>query len=61
MSGGLLSMLLCSLMLFHTPFSGVIAIGVLLGVKLIFVGAVALTLGTTLHRVTQESSPSAGP
>lgn len=57
MIGGLLSMLLGCLMFFQAPFSGVIAIGVLLGVKLIFVGLVALTLGTTLHRVIKDSSP----
>jgi len=35
-------------MFMQTPFSGVYAIGVLLGLKLVVVGLASLSLGTTL-------------
>ncbi len=50
-AGGVLSVLLACLLFFQAPFSGVIAIGVLMGVKLIFIGLIALLLGTTLHNL----------
>ncbi len=49
LAGGLLSIFLAWLLFFQVPFSGVIAIGILMGVKLIFIGLIALLLGTTLH------------
>ena len=51
LAGGVLSVLLACLLFFQAPFSGVIAIGVLMGVKLIFIGLIALLLGTTLHNL----------
>jgi uncharacterized membrane protein HdeD (DUF308 family) len=49
--GGLISALLASLLLFQAPLSGVIAIGVFLGIKLIFVGMATMSLGTSLRSV----------
>jgi uncharacterized membrane protein HdeD (DUF308 family) len=49
LAGGLLSIFLAWLLFFQMPFSGVTAIGILMGVKLIFIGLIALLLGTTLH------------
>lgn len=49
LAGGVLSIFLAWLLFFQAPFSGVIAIGTLMGVKLIFIGLIALLLGTTLH------------
>ena len=49
LAGGVLSLLLACLLFFQAPFSGVVAIGVLMGIKLIFIGVIALLLGTTLH------------
>jgi uncharacterized membrane protein HdeD (DUF308 family) len=43
--------LLGSLLLFQAPLSGVVAIGVLLGIKLIFVGMATVALGTSLRSV----------
>jgi len=54
--GGLLSVVLGSLLLFQAPLSGVVAIGVFLGIKLIFVGMTTLALGTTLHSVMKSES-----
>ena len=51
LAGGVLSVLLAWLLFFQVPFSGVIAIGILMGVKLIFIGLMALLLGTTLHNL----------
>ncbi len=49
LAGGVLSIFLACLLFLQVPFSGVIAIGILMGVKLIFIGLIALRLGTTLH------------
>jgi uncharacterized membrane protein HdeD (DUF308 family) len=49
--GGLMSALLGSLLLFQAPLSGVVAIGVFLGIKLIFVGMATVALGTSLRSV----------
>jgi uncharacterized membrane protein HdeD (DUF308 family) len=54
--GGLVSEALGCLMFFQYPFSGVHAIGVLLGIKLIVVGSAALALGTTLHGFMKETA-----
>ena len=54
--GGLVSVGLGCLMFFQYPLSGVHAIGVLLGIKLIMVGSAALALGTTLHDFMRESA-----
>jgi uncharacterized membrane protein HdeD (DUF308 family) len=43
-------------MFFQTPLSGVHAIGVLMGVKLVFVGVAALVLGSSLHGVMKSTS-----
>ena len=51
LTGGVLSVLLACLLFFQAPFSGVIAIGVLMGIKLIFIGLIALLLGTTVHNM----------
>ena len=56
MTGGLVSVSLGCLMFFQYPLSGVYAIGVLLGVKLIMVGSAALALGTTLHKYMKETA-----
>lgn len=56
MTGGLVSAGLGCLMFFQYPLSGVYAIGVLLGAKLIMVGCAALALGTTLHGYMNETS-----
>lgn len=49
--GGLISAFLGSLLLFQAPLSGVVAIGVFLGIKLIFVGMATMALGTSLRSV----------
>lgn len=56
LAGGLVSVLLGCLMFFQFPLSGVHAIGVLLGIKLIMVGSAALALGTTLHSFMKETA-----
>lgn len=56
MTGGILSILLGCLLFFQAPLSGVMAIGVLLGIKLIFIGVTALTLGTTLHSMVRSQN-----
>jgi uncharacterized membrane protein HdeD (DUF308 family) len=56
LTGGLVSVCLGCLMFFQYPFSGVHAIGVLLGTKLVMVGSAALTLGTTLHEYMKEKT-----
>ena len=55
LTGGLVSACLGCLMFFQYPLSGVYAIGLLLGAKLIMVGSAALALGTTLHRYMNET------
>ena len=55
-AGGLVSVGLGCLMFFQYPLSGVHAIGVFLGIKLIIVGSAALALGTTLHDFMREST-----
>jgi uncharacterized membrane protein HdeD (DUF308 family) len=54
LAGGVLSIFLAWLLFFQMPFSGVTAIGILMGVKLIFVGLIALLLGTTVHDLMRE-------
>jgi uncharacterized membrane protein HdeD (DUF308 family) len=51
MIGGLISALLGALLLFQAPLSGVVAIGVYMGFKLIFVGTATVALGTSLRSV----------
>jgi uncharacterized membrane protein HdeD (DUF308 family) len=51
--GGFLSIALACLLFFQAPLSGAVAIGVLLGIKLIFAGITALALGTTLHSMVK--------
>ena len=55
---GFLSLGLGGLMFMQTPFSGVYAIGVLLGIKLIVVGIASLSLGTTPLSYMQHTNPS---
>jgi len=56
LTGGLVSVLLGCLMFFQFPLSGVHAIGVLLGLKLMMVGSAALALGTTLHSFMKKTA-----
>ena len=53
---GILSVVLGSLLLFQAPLSGVLAIGVFLGIKLIFVGMATLALGATPHSVMKSDA-----
>ena len=57
LTGGILSILLGCLLFFQAPLSGVMAIGVLLGIKLIFIGVTALTLGPTLPPMVRSQNP----
>lgn len=57
-TSGFLSMGLGGLMFMQTPFSGVYAIGVLLGIKLIVVGIASWSLGTTPLDYMKHTKPS---
>jgi len=52
--GGLMSVLLACLLFFQFPVSGVLALGLFLGIKLIFVGMTTVALGTSLHTVMKQ-------
>ena len=52
MFGGLASIVLAVMIFMQFPLSGTLAIGIFLGIKLIFVGMTMLTLGTTLKTAT---------
>jgi len=54
MATGLISIVLGCLMFFQAPLSGVIAIGVFLGIKLVFVGLATLNLGATPHSLMKS-------
>jgi uncharacterized membrane protein HdeD (DUF308 family) len=56
LTGGIISALLGCLLFFQAPLSGVLAIGVFLGIKLIFVGMATLALGTTPHSVMKSDT-----
>lgn len=56
-TSGFLSIGLGGLMFMQTPFSGVYAIGVLLGLKLVVVGLASLSLGTTPLAYMKHTSP----
>ena len=49
MATGLISIVLGCLIFFQAPLSGTMAIGVFLGIKLVFVGLATLNLGATPH------------
>ena len=57
-TSGFLSMGLGGLMFMQTPFSGVYAIGVLVGIKLIIVGIASSSLGTTPLSYMKHANPS---
>ena len=57
-TSGFLSMGLGGLMFIQTPFSGVYAIGVLVGIKLIIVGIASSSLGTTPLSYMKHANPS---
>jgi uncharacterized membrane protein HdeD (DUF308 family) len=52
MFGGVASIVLAVMIFMQFPLSGTLAIGIFLGIKLIFVGMTMLTLGTTLKAAT---------
>jgi uncharacterized membrane protein HdeD (DUF308 family) len=57
--GGLISVLLGGLIWSQWPLSGAWAIGVLVGVKVIFLGATMITLGSAARALAKEAGRSA--
>lgn len=52
--GGLTSAALACLLFFQYPLSGVLAIGVYLGIRLVVAGITLLALGTTAHALSRQ-------